>query len=97
MQNLQFQLRDEFIELHKLLKITGVCASGGEAKTLVAAGAVRVDGRPVHTKQTLHARTGKSVRHIERHVRLCALAKDDGLREFRKAFEEGTVFMQQCW
>lgn len=46
MQNLQFQLRDEFIELHKLLKITGVCASGGEAKTLVAAGAVRVDGRP---------------------------------------------------
>lgn len=57
---------------------------------------LRVDGKPVHTKQTLHARTGKSVRHIERHVRLCALAKDDGLREFRKAFEEGTVFMRHA-
>ena len=44
MQTLQFQMRGDFIELHKLLKIEGVCASGGEAKMLVASGAVRVDG-----------------------------------------------------
>ena len=44
MQTIQFQMRGDFIELHKLLKIEGVCASGGEAKMLVASGAVRVDG-----------------------------------------------------
>ncbi len=44
METQRFQLRGEFIELHKLLKIEGVCASGGEAKMLVASGEVRVDG-----------------------------------------------------
>ena len=45
MHTIQFQLRAEFIELHKLLKVTGVCDSGGEAKMLVASGAVQVDGQ----------------------------------------------------
>ena len=45
MQNHEIQIRGEFIELHKLLKLTGVCASGGEAKALVASGAVQVDGQ----------------------------------------------------
>jgi len=34
----------EFIELHSLLKITGLCASGGEAKAIIAEGRVTVDG-----------------------------------------------------
>lgn len=34
----------EFVELHKLLKITGLCSSGGEAKALIAEGLVQVDG-----------------------------------------------------
>jgi ribosome-associated protein len=34
----------EFIELHSLLKATGLCESGGIAKTLVADGLVKVDG-----------------------------------------------------
>ena len=34
----------EFIELHKLLKITSVALSGGEAKVMVAEGLVTVDG-----------------------------------------------------
>lgn len=33
-----------WIELHNLLKVTGLCASGGEAKARVAAGEVTVDG-----------------------------------------------------
>ena len=45
MQTIQFQLRSEFIELHKLLKAEGICDSGGEAKALVASGAVQVDGK----------------------------------------------------
>lgn len=34
----------EFIELHKLLKITAIALSGGEAKMMVAEGLVTVDG-----------------------------------------------------
>ena len=60
MQTLQFQMRGEFIELHKLLKIEGVCASGGEAKMLVASGAVRVDG-VVELRKACKIRAGQIV------------------------------------
>ena len=42
---IRFSLRGEFIELFKLLKVTGLCATGGEAKTAVAAGLVKVNGQ----------------------------------------------------
>ena len=60
MQTIQFQLRGEFIELHKLLKVEGVCASGGEAKALVASGAVRVDGA-VELRKACKIRAGQTV------------------------------------
>ena len=60
MKTLQFQMRGEFIELHKLLKIEGVCASGGEAKMLVASGAVRVDGA-VELRKACKIRAGQIV------------------------------------
>ena len=60
MQTLQFQMRGEFIELHKLLKLEGVCASGGEAKMLVASGAVRVDGA-LELRKACKIRAGQSV------------------------------------
>ena len=53
-------MRGDFIELHKLLKIEGVCASGGEAKMLVASGAVRVDGA-VELRKACKIRAGKIV------------------------------------
>ncbi len=34
----------EFIELNHLLKVMGLCASGGEAKAMISEGRVRVDG-----------------------------------------------------
>jgi ribosome-associated protein len=34
----------EFIELNHLLKVTGLCASGGAAKAVITEGRVRVDG-----------------------------------------------------
>lgn len=41
-----FILEDsEFIELNKLLKITGLCESGGMAKAVIAEGKVKVDGK----------------------------------------------------
>ena len=60
MQTLQFTMRGEFIELHKLLKIEGVCASGGEAKMLVASGEVRVDGA-VELRKACKIRAGQIV------------------------------------
>ena len=41
-----FELQNhEYIELNNLLKITGLCASGGLAKLLIADGLVTVDGQ----------------------------------------------------
>src|SRR3546814_3893069 len=44
MNQLDFQLDRDFIELNQLLKLVGVCDSGGAGKALVASGTVRVDG-----------------------------------------------------
>ena len=40
----KFELRDEYIELIKLLKVTGLCGSGGMAKVITSQGGVKVDG-----------------------------------------------------
>ncbi len=44
MTSLKFELAGEFIELHKLLKVVGLCESGGAAKSMIADGGVRVNG-----------------------------------------------------
>lgn len=41
---IDFELRGEHIALDSLLKATGLAESGGAAKPMIAAGAVRVDG-----------------------------------------------------
>ena len=42
---LEFQLQgNEFIELDDLLKLTGLCDTGGTAKTVIADGRVKIDG-----------------------------------------------------
>ena len=61
MPRLEFQLTGEFIALNDLLKVTGVCASGGAGKALVAAGQVRVDGA-VESRKTCKIRAGQTVR-----------------------------------
>ena len=43
-QQIDFELRGEFVELNQLLKLVGVCDSGGAGKALVASGEVMVDG-----------------------------------------------------
>lgn len=45
MQLIEFAVRGEFITLDRLLKATGLAASGGLAKAMVADGRVQVDGR----------------------------------------------------
>jgi ribosome-associated protein len=61
MQEHEFRLTGEFIALDDLLKVTGVCASGGAGKALVAAGKVSVDG-VVERRRTCKIRAGRVVR-----------------------------------
>ena len=46
MDSVAFALRGEHIALDSLLKATGLAASGGDAKGLIASGAVQVNGQP---------------------------------------------------
>ena len=56
----RFELDREHVELNQLLKLTGVCDSGGAGKHLVATGAVRVDGA-VELRKTCKIRSGQRV------------------------------------
>ena len=69
MQQLEFQLRGEFVELNQLLKLSGVCDSGGAGKALVAEGVVSVDGQ-VELRKTAKIRAGQvvSLGDIQIHV-----------------------------
>ena len=60
MQELDFTPAGDFIELHQLLKVTGLVDSGGAGKALVASGAVSVDGRQ-ELRKTAKIRVGQSV------------------------------------
>lgn len=57
----EFELEGrEFIELNNLLKVTGLCDSGGRAKGLIAEGRVMVDGQ-VELRKRCKIRTGQVV------------------------------------
>lgn len=60
MPTLVFDLDRDYVELNQLLKLTGVCDSGGAGKHLVASGAVRVDGE-VELRKTCKIRGGQVV------------------------------------
>ena len=60
MQQFEFKLNDEFIELNQLLKMVGVCDSGGAGKVLVAEGVVSVDGH-IELRKTCKIRAGSVV------------------------------------
>ncbi len=62
-----FELQGEFIELNKLLKLTGLCGSGGEAKQRAAGGEVRVDG-VVELRKRCKIRRGQRVEYGGRSI-----------------------------
>ena len=57
---MQFPLEGEYVELNQLLKLAGLCDSGGGGKQIVASGAVRVDGA-VELRKTCKIRAGQRV------------------------------------
>lgn len=62
MQILDFQLDQtrDHVELNQLLKLAGLCDSGGAGKAIVASGQVRVDGRQ-ELRKTCKIRSGQQV------------------------------------
>jgi ribosome-associated protein len=69
MNLIDFELRGEFIPLDALLKATAVAHSGGAAKTMVADGAVQVDGQP-ESRKTCKIRPGQVVTVGAAHTRI---------------------------
>jgi ribosome-associated protein len=57
---MNFSIKDEYIELCKLLKAANLVMSGGEGKEVVAQGLVTVDGQP-ETRKRCKIRPGQTV------------------------------------
>ncbi|WP_050464478.1 RNA-binding S4 domain-containing protein [Herbaspirillum autotrophicum] len=60
MQQLEFQLQGPFVELNQLLKLNGLCDSGGAGKAIVANGQVKVNGK-VELRKTCKITAGQIV------------------------------------
>jgi ribosome-associated protein len=72
MQAITFELDREYVELNQLLKLSGLCDSGGAGKALVASGAVSVDGA-VELRKTCKIRDGQVVRVGDAEIRVTAI------------------------
>lgn len=79
MQQLEFQLQGPFVELNQLLKLNGLCDSGGAGKAIVATGAVAVDGK-IELRKTckIHAGQVATIDDVEIHVLADPEGLDDG-------------------
>lgn len=60
METIQFQLEGEYIEMVKLLKVTNVCSTGGEAKIMIMDEVVTYNGE-IDTRKRLKVRKGDVV------------------------------------
>lgn len=69
MNETEFKLIGDYVELNQLLKLTGVCPSGGAGKLRVAAGEVSVDGQ-VELRKTCKIRAGQVVSVDDRRIRV---------------------------
>jgi ribosome-associated protein len=57
---LDFELDRDYVELNQLLKLSGLCDSGGAGKAIVASGAVSVDGEQ-ELRKTCKIHAGQTV------------------------------------
>ena len=68
-QHIAFELDRDYVELNQLLKLTGLCDSGGQGKQIVASGAVYVDGEQELRKTCkIHAGQVVQLEGVEIHV-----------------------------
>ena len=57
---LEYELREEYIELYKLLKVLDLVDSGAEAKLIIAAGHVRRNGE-IETRKRAKIEAGETI------------------------------------
>jgi ribosome-associated protein len=62
------------VELNKLLKLTGLCPSGGAAKMAIAAGSVTVDGQ-LELRKRCKIRPGQVVAFAGQRIAVFASAR----------------------
>jgi ribosome-associated protein len=77
MQKVSFDLTAEYIELNQLLKLVGLCDSGGAGKVMVASGVVSVDGKS-ESRKTAKIRAGQRVRVGDVHIAVVAAENSHG-------------------
>lgn len=68
-QHIAFELDRDYVELNQLLKLTGLCDSGGQGKQIVASGAVYVDGAQ-ELRKTCKIHAGQVVRLEDVEIRV---------------------------
>jgi ribosome-associated protein len=64
---MEFKLKSEFIELDNLLKVLELAASGAEAKQIILAGEVKVNGE-IETRIRRKLRTGDLVEFRQQKI-----------------------------
>lgn len=69
MTHLQFELDRDYVELNQLLKLIGLCDSGGQGKQIVASGAVYVDGQQ-ELRKTCKIHAGQIVQIDDVEIRV---------------------------
>jgi ribosome-associated protein len=69
MEHIDFELDREYVELNQLLKLTGLCDSGGAGKMIVASGAVYVDGQQ-ELRKTCKIHAGQIVQLDDVEIRV---------------------------
>jgi ribosome-associated protein len=68
-QHIAFELDRDYVELNQLLKLTGLCDSGGQGKQIVASGAVYVDGQQ-ELRKTCKIHAGQVVQVDDVEIRV---------------------------
>ena len=69
MERIRFGLDGDYVELNQLLKLVGLCGSGGIGKQIVASGEVSVDGVQ-ELRKTAKIRAGQVVRVGDVEIRV---------------------------
>lgn len=73
MNRIDFELDRDHVELNQLLKLAGLCDSGGAGKAIVASGAVSVDS-VTEWRKTAKIRAGQVVRLPGTEIHVLAAA-----------------------
>ncbi len=71
---MKFALEDEYIELFKLLKITGIAESGAQAKMLIEEGAVKRNGQ-VETRKRAKIISGEKIEVGDEKIEVESVSK----------------------